>query len=224
MTAVTGDFSDFNDDVTEDGRSFHGRIKSNHRNVLIDMDNESLQNNLKPSGWLNVAGSYMRNYFGFMSALLISICAFVTPILFIVLPRLNINQQWQLNECGLECEGLLIGIAFKLFILLLGSWAIYARKPSAFLPRVYEMRALLIFLLFIMTFSFWLFYGVRIIDTRIQDYYKILQFTVSYVDVLLFIFVVSVFIIELRQLQPQYVVKIGNYLILYIEIFLSKMF
>lgn len=102
----------------------------------------------------------------------------------------------------------MIGIAFKLFILLIGNWAIFARRPSASYPRIYELRALVVLLLLIMTFSYWLFYGVRIIETNTQDYYKILQFTVSYVDVLLFIFIISVFLFELRHLQPQYVVKI----------------
>ena len=63
-------------------------------------------------------------------------------------------------------------------------------------------------LLCIVTFSFWLFYGVRIIQANVRDYFKILQFTVSYVDVLLFVFIVSVFVLELRQLKPQYVVKV----------------
>jgi vang-like len=124
---------------------------------------------------------------------------------------LNISilvQNWQIQDCGIECEGLLIGISFKLFLVLLGVWALYFRKPKSTLPRIYELRALILFLLFILTFSYWLFYGVRIIDARQQDYYKILQFTATYVDVLLFIYIISVFLIEIRQLQPQYVVRI----------------
>jgi vang-like len=151
---------------------------------------------------------YFSNYMGFLCTLCVSICAFITPILFIVLPRLSINQQWVVSECGLECEGLLIGIAFKLSILLFGTWAVFARKPRASLPRVYELRALLLLLMCIMTFSYWLFYAVRIIETHTQDYHKILQFAVSYVDVLLFIFVVAVFVLELRHLRADYVVKI----------------
>ena len=216
-TAFTADFSDFNDDMTEDGRSqhhFNGRLGSSRmmkdpNNVFIDIDSDKHQLHRKSSCFsFRILSTLCSHYFGFLCAFCVSFCAFLTPIMFIILPRLNINQQWQVTECGLECEGLLIGIAFKLFILLLGAWAIFLRKPRTSLPRIYELRALLIFLLCIMTFSYWLFYAVRIIDTHSQDYHKILQFAVSYVDVLLFIFIVSVFILELRQIKPEYVVKI----------------
>lgn len=103
----------------------------------------------------------------------------------------------------------MVGIAFKLFILLIGAWAIFGRKPRiAQLPRVYELRTLLLILLCLLTFSYWLFYAVRIIDARMSDYKEILEFSVSYVDVLLFLFIVSVIILELRQSRPEFVVKI----------------
>jgi len=216
-TAFTADFSDFNDDMTEDGRSshFNGRSGSsrkenypNNNNVFIDIDEKQLAYGTGACGSLKMCRSYCSSYFGFFCAFFVSFCAFLTPVMFIILPRLNLNQQWQVTECGLECEGLLIGIAFKMFVLLLGAWALFLRKPRYSLPRIYELRALLIFLMCIMTFSYWLFYAVRIIDTHTQDYHKILQFAVSYVDVLLFIFIISVFILELRQVQPEYVVKI----------------
>jgi vang-like len=211
-TAFTADFSDFNDDMTEDGRSshFNGRMGSARKdtNVFIDIDEKQLGYGAGNCGSFRTISTYCSIYFGFLCAFCVSFCAFITPILFIILPRLNINQQWQVTECGIECEGLLIGIAFKMFVLLLGAWALFLRRPRASMPRIYELRAFLIFLLCIMTFSYWLFYAVRIIDAHAQDYHKILQFAVSYVDVLLFIFIVSVFILELRQVQPEYVVKI----------------
>ena len=211
-TAFTADFSDFNDDMTEDGRSshFNGRMGSGRKdaNIFIDMDEKQIGYGAGNCGSFRTISSYCSIYFGFVCAFCVSFCAFITPILFIILPRLNINQQWQVTECGIECEGLLIGIAFKMFILLLGAWALFLRRPRASMPRIYELRAFLVFLLCIVTFSYWLFYAVRIIDAHAQDYHKILQFAVSYVDVLLFIFIVSVFILELRQVQPEYVVKI----------------
>ena len=214
-TAFTADFSDFNDDMTEDGRSSHYNPKNGMGDNCSYNKDDFLSGNKKSSATKNctkklygLLNLYLTKYFGFICAICVSVSAFITPILFVTLPRLNLDQQWQLTECGLECEGQLIGMAFKLFILLIGAWAIFARRPKAILPRIYELRALLLFILCLMTFSFWLFYGVRIIDAHTQDYYKILQFTDSYVDVLLFVFIVSVFILELRHLQPQYVVKI----------------
>ena len=205
----------FNDDMTEDGRSGHFNVRSGGggaAGLLYSKENEidiENQNYLKTNqhGCFRVVGYCMYHYFGFICSILISTLSFLTPIMFIVMPRLNVSQEWQVSECGLECEGLLIGIAFKLFILLLGYWAVF-RRPQASLPRVYELRNVLLLLLLIMTFSFWLFYGVRIIETKAQDYHKILQFAVSYVDVLLFIFVITIFILEIRHIKPQFVVKI----------------
>lgn len=207
-TAFTADFSDFNDDMTEDGRESHfdfkgGRMRDNPHNFDADNIDMQAKQNIRCISRLKF---YCSSYFGFICSMIIGFGAFITPILFIILPRLNI---WEVEQCGLECEGLLVGIAFKLFILLIGVWALFVRRPrAAQLPRVYELRTLLIILLCLMTFSYWLFYAVRIIDTRLTDYHEILQFTVSYVDVLLFIFIVSVFVLHLRQHQPEFVVKI----------------
>lgn len=204
-TAVTGDFSDFNDDMTEDGRSFHNKKGSN---LMIDLESRSVQTNYNKSGECSLFFMYLKNYFGFICSMIVFLCAFFTPILFILLPRLNIYNEWNVTDCGLECEGLLIGIAFKLFILLIGSWTVFARKPTAFLPRIFELKAVLILLLCIMNLSFWLFYVVRIIFTQLQDYHKILQFVASYVDVLLFIYILSIIIVKMRPLQPEFIVNI----------------
>ena len=152
----------------------------------------------------------MRRHMVFFCTLAFVLFAFLTPVVFVVLPQVGLLRQpeWNVSECGLECEGILIGIALKLFLLLFGNAILFVRRSSAQLPRAFELKSLLLFLLFIVNFSFWLFYGVRIIDTRLQDYHKILQFAASYVDVLLFIFIISVFVLELRHMQPQYVVRI----------------
>ncbi|CAF1058840.1 unnamed protein product [Brachionus calyciflorus] len=193
-TAHTADFSDFNDDMTEDGRS-------SQFNYKIDSEVP-----IEKKGFFKNFLIFLKTYFGLICAFIVSFSSFLTPILFILIPKLN--SQWMFNECGLECEGSLIGIAFKLFILVIGSWAIFLRRPKSPLPRIHELRAILVFLLSIITFSYWLFYYVRIYDTQLADFYKILQFTLSYLDVLLFVFIISVFVLELRHLEPRYVIRI----------------
>lgn len=169
-TAVTGDFSDFNDDMTEDGRSFHGGHqgkKDFNNDVYLNMDGRSMNGNFKPS-CVSRLSKYCQDYFNLICTFVVSFGSFVTPIVFIILPQSKLVNDWEVLNCGLECEGLLIGIAFKLFILLVGYWVIFARKPRAFLPRIFELRAMLVVLLCIMTFSFWLFYVTRIIFTQMQ--------------------------------------------------------
>ncbi|RMB90611.1 hypothetical protein DUI87_32875 [Hirundo rustica rustica] len=76
---------------------------------------------------------------------------------FLLLPQLLWREQ--LEPCGAPCEGLFISVAFKLLVLLLGSWALFFRRPEAFFPRVLVLRALLMVLVFLLVASYWLFYG-----------------------------------------------------------------
>ena len=222
-TAFTADFSDFNDDMTEDGRSSHFNGRSGHHRdhhggrgssimgkeemmMLGSGDKRAASCYHKLTGLLNL---YLTRYFGFLCASGVCLWAFVTPILFMVLPRLNKYDQWQVaGECGIECECLIIGIACKMIILLLAAFFILFRRPKALLPRLSKFRGMLVTLVGLITGAFWLFYGVRIINQHAAaDYHKILQFTIAYVDVLLLVFIVSVFILKVRHIEPEYVVK-----------------
>ncbi|ELT97931.1 hypothetical protein CAPTEDRAFT_198451 [Capitella teleta] len=146
-------------------------------------------------------------YVGSILAGLLGLVAFLSPIAMVVLPKLHLKP-WPQQECLPDCEGLLISFAFKLLILLIGSWALFFRKPKATMPRIFIFRALVLFLIFVLTFAYWLFYGVRIFDQAIEDYKSIVAFAVSYADALLFIHYVAIILLEIRQLQPQYVVKL----------------
>ena len=96
----------------------------------------------------------------------------------------------------------------------MGTFALFFRQPKATMPRVFLFRAVVLFLVFVLTFAFWLFYGVRILQDKQQsvvlpDSYKdIVQFAVSLVDALLFIHYIAVILLEIRQLQPQFVIKV----------------
>ncbi|XP_069115604.1 vang-like protein 2 [Argopecten irradians] len=146
-------------------------------------------------------------YVGTALAGVLSVAGFLSPIAMIILPKLQING-WQTLPCDPECEGLLISCAFKLLILFLGTVALFFRQPKATMPRVFVFRAVVLFLVFVLTFAFWLFYGVRIFKEQMPDYYKIVQFSVSLVDALLFIHYIAVILLEIRQLQPQFVIKV----------------
>ncbi|NWH42090.1 VNG2A protein, partial [Chloropsis hardwickii] len=135
----------------------------------------------------------------------LALLAFLTPLAFLLLPQLLWREE--LEPCGTPCEGLFISVAFKLLILLLGSWALFFRRPKAFFPRVFVFRALLMVLVFLLVVSYWLFYGVRILDSRDRNYRGVVQFAVSLVDALLFVHYLAVVLLELRQLQPQFTLK-----------------
>ncbi|XP_069616500.1 vang-like protein 1 isoform X2 [Ranitomeya imitator] len=126
----------------------------------------------------------------------------LTPPLFIMLPQVLWGSR--LEPCGAICEGLYISIAFKLLILILGSWALFFRSPRYVLPRLVEFRALLILLLSLLLLSYWLFYAVRILGQPERNLLSVVQYTVSLVDTLIFIHYLAMVLLEIRQLQPSY--------------------
>jgi len=103
---------------------------------------------------------------------------------------------------------MLIGFVFKQVILLAASWALFFRRPRATLPRVSVLRALIVLLIFILTVAFWLFYGVRLLSEATKTYTQLVQYGVSMSDALLFTHYVAVVMLELRPLQPFFVVKL----------------
>ncbi|XP_023612780.1 vang-like protein 1 [Myotis lucifugus] len=147
-----------------------------------------------------------KRYLGLTVAAALGLLVFLTPIAFILLPPILWRDQ--LEPCGTICEGLFISVAFKLLILLIGTWALFFRKQRADLPRVFVFRALLLVLIFLFVVSYWLFYGVRILDSRDRNYQGIVQYAVSLVDALLFIHYLAIVLLELRQLQPVFSLQV----------------
>ncbi|KAG8517600.1 Vang-like protein 1 [Galemys pyrenaicus] len=147
-----------------------------------------------------------RRYLGLTVAAFLGLLVFLTPVAFILLPPVLWRDE--LEPCGAICEGLFISVAFKLLILLVGSWALFFRRQRADLPRVLVFRALLLVLIFFFVVSYWLFYGVRILDSRDRNYQGIVQYAVSLVDALLFIHYLAIVLLELRQLQPMFTLQV----------------
>ncbi|XP_078676340.1 vang-like protein 1 [Branchiostoma floridae x Branchiostoma belcheri] len=145
-------------------------------------------------------------HLGVVIATMLSLFAFLTPIAFVVLPLVLWKET--LDPCNTVCHGLFISFAFKLLILLIGAWALFFRRPRVVMPRVFVFRSMIMALVFVYTLSYWLFYGVRVLDERPSNYQDIVQYAVSLVDALLFIHYLAVILIELRHLRPQFIVKV----------------
>jgi len=155
-------------------------------------------------------GARCSGYLGPATSLLLATAAFLSPILMVVLPQLGVfGLKWENLQCDVTCDGMLISFSFKLLILLLGSWAIFFRHPGATLPRVQVFRAVVSALIFVFVLSFWLFYGVHLLEERSKIAYKdIVQFALSLIDALLFVHYLAILLLELRHLAPQYCVKV----------------
>merc|ERR1719195_949622 len=108
-----------------------------------------------------------RQHLGPITSATLALAAFLSPILMVVLPQLGVfdSGSRRLNlECDVTCDGMLISFAFKLLILLIGTWAVFFRKPKTTLPRIFVFRATVSLLVFVFVVSFWLFYGVHLLE------------------------------------------------------------
>lgn len=137
---------------------------------------------------------------------LLSFFALVTPLAFLILPQVLWRDA--LDSCGTPCEGLYVSLAFKLLVLLISSWALFLRPPRATLPRFFVFRCLLMVLVFLFVASYWLFYGVRVLEPREKDYRGIVEYAASLVDALLFIQYLALVLLEVRHLQPAFCLKV----------------
>ncbi|KAG7221421.1 hypothetical protein INR49_017235 [Caranx melampygus] len=147
-----------------------------------------------------------RRYLGLALGAILGLFALVTPLAFLALPQLLWRDT--LDPCGTPCEGLYISLAFKLLILLISTWALFLRPPRATLPRFFIFRCLLLALVFLFVASYWLFYGVRVLEPRETDYRGIVGYAASLVDALLFIQYLALVLLEVRHLQPTFCLKV----------------
>uniref|UniRef100_A0A8R1HSE7 Vang-like protein n=1 Tax=Caenorhabditis japonica TaxID=281687 RepID=A0A8R1HSE7_CAEJA len=111
-------------------------------------------------------------------------------------------------QCDVDCEGLLFLMAVKTVFLVIAIGVLYWRKAMADMPRLYFVRAALTFLVMFILFAFWLFYVVRIMFERYDNYKYIVSYSTSLLDALLWTHYLSVVLLELRRLRAQFIVTI----------------
>lgn len=151
-------------------------------------------------------------YSGSITAICICACAFFTPLLMIFLPKLN-PISWKVSECGPECDGPLISLSFKLLLLLISSWLLFARKRGANLPRIDLYRCIILALIMLLLLSYWLFFLVRSSERFIADYevpFKelLISYPVPLVENLLLVHYLAVLLMEIRHRRKIFYVKV----------------
>ncbi|KAL1131666.1 hypothetical protein AAG570_011279 [Ranatra chinensis] len=181
---------------------------------------------LWPSDPESGIGFACSRYLGTVLTAVLSVIAFISPITMLILPKLGFfpslgaslsaAEQAELLSCAAECKGLLVSLCFKLILLSTGAWAVFIRKSRATLPSIFMFRAIVLLLVFICTFTYWLFYVVQITEGAREsatgeenlEYRALVAYASSLTDTLLFIHYLAVILIEIRHLQPSYYVKV----------------
>ncbi|KAH7639386.1 Vang-like protein 1 [Dermatophagoides farinae] len=149
---------------------------------------------------------------GTIVAIVLSVCAFLSPIVMTLLPRLELFD-FKAKECGPECDGLVLSFLFKQLILATGSWAVFFRRPRWTMPRICVYRSTVLALIVVLLVAYWLFYLVRIADKRLSDedtisYYSVVMFAISLVDALLFIHFLAILLLRSCHLDNEFFIKV----------------
>lgn len=137
-------------------------------------------------------------------AAILSICAVVSPILFVVFPLVT----WKPEPCGYDCDGVFISFAVKELLLVIAIWALYFRRSRATMPRIFVLRVGMMLLGFVVIVCFWLFYGLRIIAKQTSQFSDILRFAVNFTDTMLFLHYASLVVLWVRQTDPLFTLKV----------------
>lgn len=101
-----------------------------------------------------------------------------------------------------------MNLAVKTLLLFGALWAMYFRRTPADMPRLFFYRAALTFLALFILFAFWLFYSVRILFERENSYVVVVTFALSLLDALLYFHYISVIVLELRTLRPEFIINV----------------
>ena len=149
---------------------------------------------------------------GFIVSTIVSICALISPIIMIILPRVN-SLKWNVSEPGPECDGILISFTCKLLLLSLATWLLFVRKPRAAYPGTLIYRAVILVLIFVLLLCYWLFYSIRASERKLADYdlpFKdlLLSYPVPLVENLLWIHYLAVILMEIRHHRKEYYIKV----------------
>ena len=146
----------------------------------------------------------------------ILITAYLTPILMILLPKVNlINCKVNFDNYHLtNGDGSFISLIVKLIILKVAFFALFSRTngQKILYPRFALYKLGLIALCFMVTLIFWLVFFVRIAERKFTNqevnYLSIINYSVNFVDCLNLLFFLAVILIEIKHRKSEYFIKI----------------
>jgi vang-like len=102
---------------------------------------------------------------------------------------------------------LILSVSLKTAILGVAIVVLLLRRSKATMPRIYALKAFLMALLLVVLISFWIFYLAALTPGK-TEYTALVSFANSLADTLNFVLWLTVVLLEVRQLQPMYCVKV----------------
>lgn len=131
--------------------------------------------------------------------------AFLTPIFFLTIPYALVS----IDDIHIDDYSNLFVIIFKLiFLLLTCMFFFYRRRNTIYLPCLHIQKTFLLCIIFLLIMIYWFYYIFQLIQPKIESYQRILSFTSSYEDLMLFLVILSIIILEIKCLYPKWIVKV----------------
>ena len=136
---------------------------------------------------------------------LLCLIAFISPIFFLLIPYTLISS----DGIIIDDYSPILTIIFKLIFLLFSTILLfYRRRNTTYLPRIHIHKTCLIIILLILLFVYWFYYIYKLLQSKFDKYQRILSMTSTYEDLLLFLLIITVFILEVKWLYPKWIVKV----------------
>lgn len=136
---------------------------------------------------------------------LLCLIALISPLFFLSLPYILVPP----DSIAIDDYSPLLTIIFKLNFLLLAAFLLlYRRRTTAHWPRVHLHKLCLTIILLAIVLAYWLYYVLKLLQPKVEKYERILSFTSTYEDLLLFLLVIAVLVLEVKWFYPKWIVKV----------------
>jgi len=150
------------------------------------------------------------------SVIFIQSLAYLTPIVFLILPRIQgttsppIKEDEKTNQCDIGCEGGLISLAVRLGILLVASLVLFWRSNRLKLPQINLYRVGLNCLTISITAVYWIFYSYKVLHWNNYSYRPIVEYSSQYVNILIFIHYLTIILLYLKAKEKIYLLEVRD--------------
>jgi len=136
---------------------------------------------------------------------LLCLIAFISPIFFLTIPYALVASDLII----IDDYSPILTIIFKLIFLLFATiLLLYRRRNTTYLPRIHIQKTCLILILLILILVYWFYYIFKLLKPKLDKYERILSMTSTYEDLLLFLLLISICILEIKWLYPKWIVKV----------------
>jgi vang-like len=179
-------------------------ILTNNNDTSLQLNDNNLNNNFQ-----HISNNFNQKKLSLTISqfiiYLLCLIAFISPIFFLTIPYALVTSDLII----IDDYSPILTIIFKLIFLFFATiLLLYRRRNITYLPRIHIQKTCLIIILLILILVYWFYYIFKLLKPKLDKYERILSMTSTYEDLLLFLLIISICILEIKWLYPKWIVKI----------------